>query len=129
MNNLLNELMTIEEQIDDLTEIVEGIRAQMTALISKKKLITSDEQEWLDRAGVALHINKAKLRKLNVKRDRLNRAIKSEKKQYAQNRWQLKNSLFHEKLKELMPEEELELFLTECYRKIDEEFPVQKGGK
>lgn len=124
MSNLLNELMTIEEQIDDLTEIVEGIRAQMTARMSKKEPMTPDEQEWLDRAGVALHINKSKLHKLNVKRDRLNRAIKSEKKQYAKNREQLKISLFYKKLKELMPEEELELFLAECYRKIDEEFPV-----
>lgn len=124
MSNLLNELMTIEEQIDDLTEIVEGIRAQMTALISKKKPITSDEQEWLDRAGVALHINKSKLRKLNIKRDRLNRAIKNDKKQYAQNRWQLKNSLFYAKLKELMSEEELETFIAECDEKVDAEFPI-----
>lgn len=124
MNNLFDELAFIESEIDDLTEIVEGIRAQMTARISKKEPITSDEQEWLDRAGVALHINKAKLRKLNVKRDRLNRAIKNDKKQYAQNRWQLKNSLFYAKLKELMPEEELKTFLEECDKKVDAEFPV-----
>lgn len=124
MNNLFDELAFIESEIDDLTEIVEGIRAQMTARISKKEPLTSDEQEWLDRAGVALHINKAKLRKLNVKRDRLNRAIKNDKKQYAQNRWQLKNSLFYAKLKELMQEEELKTFLEECDKKVDAEFPV-----
>lgn len=124
MSNLLNELMTIEEQIDDLTEIVEGIRAQMSARLSKKEPLTSDEQEWLDRAGVALHINKEKLRKLNIKRDRLNREIKAHKKQHAQNRWQLKNSLFHAKLKELMSEEELKIFLEECDKKVDAEFPA-----
>lgn len=122
--NLFDELTTIEEQIDEVTETVNSIRAKMTARISKGEPITPSEQEWLDRAGVALCINRNKLRALNVKRDRLNRAFKSHKKQHAQNRWQLKNSLFYAKLKELMTEEELEVFLAECDKKVDEKFPV-----
>ena len=124
MNNLFDELAIIESEIDYLEEIVEGIRAQMTAAISKNEPMTTEDQDWLDRAGVALHINKAKLRKLNIKRDRLNREIKTHKKQHAQNRWQLKNSLFHAKLKELMPEEELKTFLEECDKNVDAEFPA-----
>lgn len=124
MSKLFDELATIEAQIDELTEVVNGIRAQMTARISKKEPLTTEEAEWLDRAGVALHINKGKLRNLNVKRDRLNREIKVYKKQHTQNRWQLKNSLFYAKLKELMSEEELKTFLAECDKKVDEEFPV-----
>lgn len=52
------------------------------------------------------------------------KTIKSYKQQYAQKRWQLKNTLFYAKLKELMSEEELKTFLAECDKKVDEEFPV-----
>lgn len=50
------------------------------------------------------------------------KTIKSYKQQYAQKKWQLKNSLFYAKLKELMTEEELKAFLAECDKKVDEEF-------
>ena len=52
MNNLYEELAIIESEIDELTEIVNGIRAKMTATISKKALMTAEDQEWLDRARV-----------------------------------------------------------------------------
>lgn len=54
------------------------------------------------------------------------KTIKSYKQQYAQKRWQLKNSIFYAKLKELMTEEELKAFLTECDEKVDEEFPIRR---
>ena len=47
MNNLFDELAFIESEIDDLTEIVEGIRAQMTARISKKEPITKQQVMFL----------------------------------------------------------------------------------
>lgn len=122
MNNLFDELAIIESEIDKFTDTINDIRAQMTARISNNTPMTAEEEDWFRRAGIALHINKEKLRKLNIKRDRLNREIKAYKKQHAQNRWQLKNSLFYAKLKELMPEEELITFLEECYKKVDEEF-------
>jgi hypothetical protein len=48
---------------------------------------------------------------------------KGYKQQYAQKRWQLKNAIFYAKLKELMSEEELKTFLSECDKKVEQEFP------
>ena len=122
MNELLEKLSLLECAIDELREKVVSIQKQMTARIARAKIepITPSEDEWLARARVALNINKSKLRELNIQRDKLNREIKAAKKKYAADRNQYKNSLFLEKLKELMTEEELSAFLTECDNKVDE---------
>ncbi len=57
------------------------------------------------------------------------KTIKSYKQQYAQKRWQLKNSIFLAKLKELMTEEELKAFLEECDKKVDDQIKAVRNER
>lgn len=120
MDELTEKLYKIENEIEELTEEIDSIRAKMTACKSKAEPMTPEEEEWFYRAGIALSIKRQKVKKLNIKRNRINMARGEAKKAQQKDKERLQNELFYAKLKELMSESDLKAFTDECNRKINE---------
>lgn len=119
MDKLTEELYQIENKIEELTEEIDGIRAKMTACKSKLEPMTPEETEWFYRAGIALSIKKHQVKRLNIKRNRINMARGEAKKLKNKDKECMRNELFYAKLKELMSEGDLKAFTEECNKIIE----------
>ena len=115
IKELDKEIAEKELLVQKMTDDLFPLQTQLTKYITSGN---KGNEEWYGRASVAYQAMKRKIRKLNQNINKLKMERKAMMKEHQKDRDRLQNELFYRKLKELLPEEQLVVFLRECEDEI-----------
>lgn len=115
IRELDKEIAEKELMAQKMTDDLFHLQTQLTKYITSGN---KGNEEWYGRASVAYQAMKRKIRKLNQNINKLKMERKAMMKEHQKDRDRLQNELFYRKLKELLPEEQLVVFLRECEDEI-----------